>query len=319
MIETTRRSFLMSVAGGVATARHLSAARPTSAMLGANTAVTGYGLMEAIKLIRRLGFPAIEIQPMGVPEPTEGEFPGFDFDRLSGAQKRRIRKELSGFAHVTSHLPYVDLHSLSRFAPIAEFSRRRVETAIEGSAYFGSTLAVLHPEEVRGQTLEQSWGERIALYRRWGDMAKEHKMKIALETGFPRSIREFAALIEAIDHSHVGATLDVGHQSGYAELLKRMEGRKRGTPEAAKAYNDVNIELVQRLGPKLFHLHIHDIEPNTWAEHKPLEHGFVDYPRLLSALDGADYQGILLFEIGGDPMRMPDYLRDAKNKLEDWM
>ena len=37
-----------------------------------------------------LGFPAIEIQPMGVPEPTEGEFPGFDFDRLSGAQKRQL-------------------------------------------------------------------------------------------------------------------------------------------------------------------------------------------------------------------------------------
>lgn len=319
MTDMTRKQFLMGAAGGMLTARSLSAARPTPAMLGANTAVTGYGLIEAIKLVRRLKFPAIEIQPMGVPEPTEGEFPGFDFDRLSGAQKRRIRNELSGFAHVTSHLPYVDLHSFSRFAPIAEFSRSRVEVAIEGSAYFGSELMVLHPEEVRGRSLEQSWDDMIALYRRWGDMAKERKMNIALETGFPRSMREFTALIEAIDHSHVGATLDVGHQARYTELLKRLGDRQRGTPEATKAYNDVNIELVERLGPKLLHLHIHDIEPQTWAEHKPLEHGFVDYPRLLEALDRADYTGILMFEIGGDPARMPDYLREAKTKLEDWM
>lgn len=319
MTKTNRRSFLMGVAGSALAAQGLTAARPTPAMLGANTAVTGYGLVEAIELIRRLQFPAIEIQPMGVPEPTEGEFPGFDFDRLSGAQKRRIRKELSGFSHVTSHLPYVELHSLSRYAPIAEFSRRRVEVAIEGSAYFGSELMVLHPEEARGRTLEQSWDEMVALYRRWGDMAKARKMKLALETGFPRSTREFTALIEAIDHSHVGATLDVGHQARYAELLERLGDRQRGTPEATKAYNDVNIELVERLGPKLFHLHIHDIEPKTWAEHKPLEHGFVDYPRLLEALDRADYMGILLFEIGGDPTRMPDYLREAKKKLEDWM
>jgi sugar phosphate isomerase/epimerase len=319
MIETTRRSFLVGAAGGMLTAPCLAAGRPMPTMLGANTAVTGYGLIEAIELIRQLEFPAIEIQPMGVPQPTEGEFPGFDFDRLSGAQKRRIRRELSGFSHVTSHLPYVDLHSLSRFAPVAEFSRSRVETAIEGSAYFGSELVVLHPEEVRGRSLEQSWTEMIALYRRWGDMAKARKMKMALETGFPRSVREFTELIEAIDHSHVGATLDVGHQAHYTELLKRLGDRERGTPEATKAYNDVNMELVERLGPKLFHLHIHDIDPMTWAEHKPLEHGFVDYPRLLEALDRVDYKGILMFEIGGDPTRMADYLREAKKKLEDWM
>jgi len=319
MIETNRRSFLMGVAGSTLAARCLAAGRAMPMTLGANTAVTGYGLIEAIELIRRLEFPAIEIQPMGSPNPTEDEFPGFEFDQLSGAQKRRIRSELSGFAHVTSHLPYVDLHSLSRFAPIAEFSRSRVEIAIEGSAYFGSELMVLHPEEVRGRSLEQSWDEMIALYRRWGDMAKARKIKMALETGFPRSIREFTALIEAIDHSHVGATLDVGHQARYAELLERVGERERGTPDATKAYNDVNIELVERLGPKLFHLHIHDIDPKTWAEHKPLECGFVDYPRLLEALDRVDYKGILLFEIGGDPTRMADYLREAKNKLEDWM
>ena len=31
-------------------------------------------------------------------------------------------------------------------------------------------------------------------------------------------------------------------------------------------------------------MHVHDIEPDTWAEHKPLVHGFVDYPRLVAKL-----------------------------------
>ena len=38
--------------------------------MGANTAMAGYGLSEAIGALRRLGFPTTEIHPMGVPEAT---------------------------------------------------------------------------------------------------------------------------------------------------------------------------------------------------------------------------------------------------------
>ena len=317
----TRREWLSSAAGGLGcllAGEGLAGARLDPEIIGANTAVTGYSLARAIELIAELDFPVIEIQPMGVPEATPGQFPGFDFDRLPDAERKRIKQSLSNFRMVTAHLPYTDLHHLSRFAPVAEFSRERVEVAIEGAAYFGSKVSVLHPEEAR-QSLEQSWTERLRLYRRWGDMAKARGMQIALETGYPRSVVDYVRLIQEIDHSHIGATIDVGHQARYQELTARVEPSERGTPKGIKAYNDVTHEIIDRLGPKVFHFHVHDIEPDTWAEHKPLIHGFVDYPRLVRKLEKIDYRGVLIFEIGGDPERMPDYLAEGKRKLEAYL
>lgn len=310
-----RRRFLqLSFAALAASAAR--GARLDASALGANTAVTGYGFFDAVDLIRRLGFPIIEIHTMGAIAPTPGRFPGFEFDRLSNADRKRMREALRGFARVTAHLPYTDLHTFSPFAPIRDFSRQRVETAIDGAAAMGCDLVVLHAERA---PLEETWKERLALYRGWGDRAKKLGVTIAIETGFPDSLAGFVRLIRELDHSHIGATLDVGHQSRFAELVAKVKPEERGAPAGIRAYNDINIELVEQLGPKLVHLHIHDIEPATWAEHKPLVHGFVDYPRLIAKLREVGYAGPLMFEIGGDPAKMPDFLADAKRKLEGWL
>ena len=311
----SRRVFLGSVLGSLAGSPLRSAQLDASA-LGANTAVTGYDFFQAAELVRTLGFPTIEIHPMGVIGATPGRFPGFEFDRLGDGDKRRMRDSLKGFDHVTAHLPYTDLKTFSPFGPIREFSRRRVEVALDGAAYFGSELCVLHAEPA---PLDETWDERLALYRGWGDQAKQQGMKIAIETGFPASVRDFVRMIEAIDHPNVGVTLDVGHQKSYAELTAKVKPEDRGTTAGIRAYNDVNVELLEKLGPKLFHLHIHDIEPDTWDEHKPLVHGFIDYPRLLAALGRIGYSGLLMFEIGGPAEKMPDYLAEAKRKLEGWL
>lgn len=320
-MDCTRRDLGRWMAGGLCAAisPRLRAGALSPTMLGANTAITGYGLVEAIDKLRELGFPVIEIHPMGTPEPTADEFPGYEFDRLDKTQKRDIRKALEGFDRVTAHLPYTDLKTFSRFGPVRDFSRERVEIALEGSAYFGAKLCVLHAEVLEGSRREQTWAERIRLYRGWGDIARRHGMQIALETAFPASVKEFVAMIQEIDHSHIGATLDVGHQARYAELTARVKPEDKGTPAGILAYNDINEELVERLGPKLFHLHIHDIEPTTWAEHKPMIHEFIDYPRLLRKLAEINYKGSLVFEIGGDPAKMPEYLADAKRKLEGYL
>ena len=311
----TRRQTLAALLGACLAPR-LRADGVNASTLGANTAITGYDLFQAVELVRKLGFPAIEIHPMGEISATPGRFPGFEFDRLSSADKRRMRTALKGFDHITSHLPYTDLKTFSPFAPIRQFSRGRVETALEGAAYFGSELCVLHAEVA---SLEKTWDDRVALYRRWGDIAKKHDMKIAIETGFPASVKDYVRLIREIDHSHIGATLDVGHQRAYEELVAKVPADKKGSPEGIRAYNDTNIEIIEKLGDKLLHLHIHDIEPDTWAEHKPLIHGFVDYPRLIAALRRTGYDGLLMFEIGGPPEKMPDYLAEAKRKLESWL
>jgi sugar phosphate isomerase/epimerase len=90
----------------------------------------------------------------------------------------------------------------------------------------------------------------------------------------------------------------------------------RATAEGIRAYNDTTLAIAEQLGSKVWHWHVHDIDPATWKEHKPLVHDFVDYPRLYQHLRRVNYQGVLLLEIGAPPEEMPAHLRDAKRILE---
>lgn len=289
-------------------------------VVGANTAITGYGLFESIALIRRLGFPTVEVQNLvGVPEPTPGKFPGFQLHRSDDALKRKIKDALEGFEHVTTHLPYTGLEYFARPGKAAEAGIETLEGAMRATAFLGAKIAVLHPKPGPGMSLEETWPIMLDRLRRWGDRAGKAGYRIALETGYPRSVKDFVRLVEEVNHPEVGACLDVGHQGQYAELTARVAPEEKGTKAGIRAYNDTNIELIERLGEKLIHLHVHDIEPETWKEHKPLIHGFVDYPRMLMKLREMDYRGVLMFEIGGPPEQMPGYLADAKRKLERYL
>ena len=64
---------------------------------------------------------------------------------------------------------------------------------------------------------------------------------------------------------------------------------------------------------------MHDIEPETWKEHKPLYYGFVDYPRLLRKLREIRYTGLLVFELVGPASERSKHLADSKRKLEEYL
>jgi sugar phosphate isomerase/epimerase len=307
-----RRTFLGALpAAGL---RAAAARRPWA--IGANTAITGWGLLEAIELLRRIGFAAIEIHPMGAPEPTPGQYPGFRFDELTAGQQQEIRAALRGFRHVTTHLPYTGLDYFAADPAVASVAVKNVDVALQGSAYFGAELAVLHPKSGSGQTEAGQWKAMREGIRRWGDMARRHKMRIALETGYPASVAGFVRLVQEVGHPAVGAAIDVGHQSRYAELVAKVKPQDRATPAGIRAYNDTTLAIVEGLGPKVIHFHVHDIDPATWKEHLPLGTNFVDYPRLFAALERIRYRGHLIFEIGGKPEEMERHLRDGKWRFE---
>src|SRR5262249_48359325 len=156
-------------------------------------------------------------------EPRAGKFPGFEFDKLDQARRREIRKALGGFQFITTHLPYTGLDYMSASDEVGESSVRTVEIAMEATAFFGATLGVLHPQPLAEGTLDATWPRYLDRFRRWGDRARKLGFRIALETGYPRSVRDFVRLVKEIDHDSVGATIDVGHQSRYAELLARVK------------------------------------------------------------------------------------------------
>ena len=311
-MSTDRRTFLQILASR-ATSQAQAAVR--ASQLGANTAITGWSLADSIALLRRLEFPVIEIHPMGNPAATPGQFPGFRFDQLSPSQRKAIRRSLRGFAHVTTHLPYTGLDYFAKDEAVAGAAVRAVDIALEGSAFFGAELAVLHPKIGGGQTLESQWPMMLKGFRRWGDLAQRHKLRIALETGFPASVADFVRLVKEVDHPAVGATIDVGHQSRYAELVARVRPEDHATPAGISAYNDTTLSIIEGVGPKTFHLHVHDIDPQTWKEHLPLGTGFVDYTRLFALLNRLNFRGYLIFEIAGKPEEMEGHLRDGKQRL----
>ncbi|MCX6630086.1 MAG: TIM barrel protein, partial [Candidatus Solibacter sp.] len=137
--------------------------------------------------------------------------------------------------------------------------------------------------------------------------------------GFPASIAEFVALIKETGHAAVGCTIDVGHQRGYKELVARVKPEERGTPAGIRAYNDVTHEIIDQLRDKILHFHVHDIDPPTWQEHRPIGTGFVDYARLIGKLRQIGYRGLLMFEIAGPGSEIEALLIDSKRKLEAFL
>ena len=328
-MQTSRRDFLATILSSAVLAGCGSSETPEAVpesaapsfafpphVIGANTAISGYGMLQALDELRDIGFRTVEMQSfLGTLEATPGEFPGFPFDRLSDEDKERTRAAFAPFDHVTVHLPYPE--SAPYIDPADEAGARLIETCLDGAAYLGAKLAVLHPQP-SGADLEAHWDTAVERIRGWGTYAADRGVRLACETSAPNSIAKLVRFHEEIHHDNVGVTLDVGHQARFEELA-HIPKQDYATPDAVRAYNDLNIRIVETLGDKIIHLHTHDIEPETWAEHKPLIHGFIDYPRLIAALRKIEYGGVLTFEIGGDPEKMPDYLREGKRKMEGWV
>jgi len=323
-----RRFFLQTI-GGAAASALTNCAGPQAApevpdparafvpyVVGANTAITGWDFFDAVKLLADIGFRSIEIQNLiGTLGATEGEFPGLVYDKISDDDKARILEALKPFDHVTVHLPYPA--DMNYIAPEADDAIARLKVSLDAAEFLGAKLAVLHPQP-SGADLYADWDVAVNRIREWGSIAEDKGFQIACETSMPNSVPDLIRFHDEIAHPNVGVTLDVGHQGRFKEL-ESIAPNQRGAPEGIAAYNDLNIRIVEALGHKLIHLHTHDIEPDTWAEHKPLIHGFIDYPRLIAKLRENRYGGILLFEIGGDADKMPGYLREGKLKMDAYV
>ncbi len=320
-----RRCFLRSLCGSAA-ASLWRCAPPEAALedaaaphafvpyvVGANTAIAGRGFFEVAALLAEIGFRSVEVQNLiGRLDPAADEFPGFDYGAVSEEDKERILAALEPFEHITVHLPYA--RDMNYIAPDADEAVKRLETAMDAAEFLGAKLAVLHPQP-SGADLYADWDAAVGRIREWGAAAADKGFQFACETAMPNSVPDLVRFQEEIGHDNVGVTLDVGHQARFRELA-HIAPEERGSPQGVRAYNDLNIRIVEALGDKLLHVHTHDIEPDTWAEHKPLVHGFIDYPRLIAKLREARFGGVLMFEIGGETEKMPDWLREGKRKMD---
>lgn len=289
--------------------------------IGSETYFPGYSLYEALKTLKYLGFCTVELHAFGVPEAHAGMTPGFDFKELTMKQKDTITEAIDDFKHISVHLPYSGLNFFSSDREYSQQSIKKFEYAMEGAAYFKAELATFHIMEPEGRELENAWEDIIKQCRIWGDMGAEMNLPLAIETGFPNSAEQFIQLIRDIDHPWVGVNVDVGHQIWYDEFSSKINNDQLSTKENIKSYNDLMHYIIDNLSDKLMIMHVHDIDPETWSEHRSLKYDTIDYPRLFRKLKDINYDSFLIFEIAppNRPPYKPAVLANDKRKMENFM
>ena len=93
----------------------------------------------------------------------------------------------------------------------------------------------------------------------------------------------------------VGATVDVGHVRGC------VPRERWGTPAGVEELNQHIAYLLQTLGEKVVHFHIHDVRRADFRDHRGLgdaaTNGVIDFPRLMTQVTGSGYAGLWILEL----------------------
>lgn len=292
-----RRDFLTT---GLAAAADAYAARglKLSQLTSATASLVGFTLEESFREIARIGFGGVEIFADLGRKHSIGTFPGAIVDRLSSGEQKTLRRLAGRFEHVTTHIPFHDLRPVDADAAVRERSVAAIERGIRDSGWWGAQMGTLHvaPEKDYAPV----WKQLLETYRRFGDVAAKHKVRLGIETGAPNTVQQFLALIREVNHEAVGATVDTGHTRGYRKDAGITDS-DLGTDHARKRYNDVLMSKVEGLGPKLFHFHFDDVRASDWREHRTLGTGIVDWQRLLGYLKKTGYVGAFAIELEETP------------------
>jgi sugar phosphate isomerase/epimerase len=297
-----RREFLTSTVvvpalACAAPARAPSLGNPALTRLGASTAcLAGLSLLDAIAQLQRLGFGTIEMISYTGASHSIGEIPGFAFaDSLPG-ERERVFEATRSFSHISTHLPFHDVFLFSSTPEDREVGLRRLRDALDGLAYLQGELAVLHiGSPGKGRSYRDIWQPMIEMLRMLGDYAAERHLRIGIETMQPDAVHDYVELIGETDHPAVGATIDTGHIRGSADIGLPRE--RRNTAEARARFNDVLNTLVATLQEKVVHVHLSDVEPIDWVDHKTVGSGIIDFDRLFETIRRIDYRHLFVFEL----------------------
>lgn len=235
--------------------------------------VPSYPLEEAIKRLSRIGYDGIEI---GAAAPHA--FP----DYLSAERRREIRRVLDGEGiAVSSMLPApgggAGYNVASPDAPERAAAIEMYKKVTDLCAEWGApTLLYVAGWQVFGTGRPQAFDWTAAALTEVADHAAAVGVTVAVEptsadSNLIDSCDDVIALMDAVNRPNVGAMFDTYH------TLYR---------------NEVPTDYVYRLGKRLKHIHLADVN------REPPGSGVVDYVSLVQALRDVGYDGYLAMEIG---------------------
>ena len=216
---------------------------------------------------------------------------GFWWRELSEADRHDLKRRLSVFDCVTVHAAHQELCYFSINPHVRDESLSQIYEAIDCAERLGGSVVTIHIMRKPRVIESEAFDEMVALYRQFGDYAGSRGVMVGLENAsFPFTAEYYLDLVAACDHPAVGATLDVGHVACWFD-------RTRPATEAeVDQYNVLLEQLVRGLGDRLVHVHLHDVDRETWKDHKAPGTGIVDCRRLLSNLHGSGYKRQILLE-----------------------
>jgi len=252
-------------------------------------------LPDALTHAQEMGFRCIELLAFDGARHSQGALAGFWFDRMTDREKQDLAEATASFQHIAVHLPFFELPLFAYDAEMRSFCEGRIGTGLDGAAYLGAGVAVIHAYARPGMACRDYWPLMLDAFRRLSDRAAEGNVRLAVETGFPNTIQDFADLVFDVDRANFGATLDVGHIRSYRDHGVTPEAY--GTPESAARYNDCLTAILTRLGERIFHIHLHDVRATDWRDHRAPGRGLIDWPRLFTALAALPYPHLLSFEL----------------------
>ena len=266
--------------------------------LGVNTAsLAGYSLEDALRTAATLGFQAVELLAYEGATHSQGDLPGLWFDDLDTAGKDNLLRLLEPFPHRSLHAPFADAPLLTYNKRTRENAIAQIQETIDLASFVGASAIATHANRRNNLPLESFWSELLDVYRRLGDYALAHGggVKLGVEIGYPEDAPTFARLVQEIDHPAVGATIDVGH------VRNSVPKDQWGTTTGIARLNDDLHYLLQTLGDKVIHFHIHDVRRVDFRDHRALgnleENGVVDFPRLIRNLSDTPYDGLWILEL----------------------
>lgn len=282
--------------------------------------LTNLGFEGTLRAIHRLGFSGVEIATFVEKNSPAGDtYPYAVVDSFSEDEKTRLKALVKRFRHVTTHLPYYpDFRPIATDPGLRAKSRKELIRSVDDSGFWGAGVATVHVASEKGLPYKSARSELIDFYRELGDRAANYKIRLAIETTQPYRVGEYLDLVEAVGRENVGATVDVGHIKFFGEDL-RVADADRGSARGIQRYNDLLIEVVKSLGPKLFHFHVHDVRATDWQDHHVPGTGIVDFARLFKFLTSSGYDKLFAAEILYYRSSQEEGLKQARALLSELM
>lgn len=172
---------------------------------------------------------------------------------------------------ITLHGPFLDMASGSMDEQVNWLSSSRYRHAIHIASELGAELVVLHANFIgalHNVSYREGWHKRnVPFWQSIAEYAGDKGVLVALENMWEFEPSIIADILQAVNHPHLRACLDVGHAMVFGDSGYQTK------------------DWVSRLEPWLVHVHMNN-NNGVLDEHHGFdwEHGVLDYAQVLPLL-----------------------------------